>query len=678
VAPLVQRHWYAGMPGAVHPQLSPDGTRLSWQNWSDEEIQVWVAPVDRPGAARPVTDEAEGIDGHWWMASGRHLLHASDHAGDENSVVSSTDLETGQTVRLSPERGVRAWIHGPGSDDEHVIIGTNERDPAVFDLFDVDVRDGTRRRIHEGVPGEEVTFDRNLQPSVVARRLDDGSVVLLRHHPERGPEEILRVAAEDADSTGPVALRGSSLYLVDSRGRDTAALTRVDLETGQVAMLAEDGSADVDQVLLAGGRPVAVSFERERRAWRVLDPAYQDDFAAIDAKLAGDFWIASVDRGDTRWLISEMSDRSGLRHHLWHRRERRLSQFHGETGPIRGTVPMHPVTIRARDGLSLVSYLSLPAGSDGDDDGRPEAPVPMVLLVHGGPQARDVWGYHPEHQFLTNRGYGVLSVNYRGSTGFGKRFLAAGDRQWGRRMHDDLIDAVEWAIARRIAGRDQICIMGASYGGYAALTGLTMTPEVFACGVDAVGPSNLVTMLENSPAHWSRPAQMRRVGDWTTAEGRRDLLDRSPLSHVARIRRPLLVAHGAHDPRVRQSESDQLVAAMQVRRIPVTYLLFPDEGHGFHAPANLNAYLGVAEAFLAAHLGGRFQPLTSDELAYSSVEFRVGREHIPGLPPVAGKADRPVTAALPAWQQAAAPVVVPRCVGAACLPGAPVGRAGRR
>ena len=293
---------------------------------------------------------------------------------------------------------------------------------------------------------------------------------------------------------------------------------------------------------------------------------------------------------------------------------------------------MHPVVIKSRDGLDLVSYVSLPAWTDSDGDGRPESPLPMVLLVHGGPWIRDTWSHNSETQWLANRGYAALSVNFRGSSGFGRNFLSAANLEWGCRMHDDLIDAVNWAIKQGIAESKRVAIMGGTYGGYAVLTGLTVTPDVFACGVDICGPSNLITVLESIPPHWE-PVVGRFttcVGDHRTEEGRKLLTERSPLTHVGRITRPLLIGHGARDPRVKEAESDQIVKAMEEKSIPVTYALFDDEGHGLARPENSKAFFAVAEAFLARHLGGRYEPI-GDDFDGSSISVRTGADQVPGL-----------------------------------------------
>ena len=285
---------------------------------------------------------------------------------------------------------------------------------------------------------------------------------------------------------------------------------------------------------------------------------------------------------------------------------------------------MQPVTIRSRDGLDLVCYLSRPSDA--------QEAVPMILLVHGGPWSRDDWGLHPNHQWLANRGYAVLSVNYRGSTGFGKAFVNAANMEWAGKMHDDLIDAVDWAVAEGIADPARVAIMGGSYGGYAALVGVTFTPEKFACAVDLVGISNLVTFLNTIPAYWApwKSQWKVRMGDYTTDEGQRFLEERSPLNRADRIVRPLLIGQGANDVRVKASESEQIVAAMQQRGIPVTYVCYPDEGHGFVRPENRRSFMAVVEAFLATHLGGRCEPV-GDDLKDSTIEFRAGRELIPGL-----------------------------------------------
>jgi dipeptidyl aminopeptidase/acylaminoacyl peptidase len=294
---------------------------------------------------------------------------------------------------------------------------------------------------------------------------------------------------------------------------------------------------------------------------------------------------------------------------------------------------MHAVEISARDGLVLPSYLSLPRDADPDGDGKPAQPLPMVLYVHGGPWARDSYGYNSTHQWLANRGYAVLSVNYRGSSGFGKSFIEKATHEFAGKMHDDLIDAVNWTIDKGIARKDRIAIMGGSYGGYATLVGMTFTPATFACGVDIVGPSNLVTLIESFPAYWQPFLEMswyKRVGDPRTPAGKQLLLERSPLTRVDKIQKPLLIGQGANDPRVTRKESDQIVTAMKARDIPVTYVVYADEGHGFARPENRISFYAITDSFLGTCLGGRTEPL-GDDLKGAAIEVPAGVEGIPGL-----------------------------------------------
>lgn len=337
---------------------------------------------------------------------------------------------------------------------------------------------------------------------------------------------------------------------------------------------------------------------------------------------------------DRFWLVTYAMDDGPARYYRFDRQRQQADFLFTDRQALeeQPLAKMQPTIIQSRDGLKLVSYYTLPLRSDSDGDGRPDRPLPMVLLVHGGPWARDEWGYKPLHQWLANRGYAVLSVNFRGSTGFGKEFVNAGDLEWGGKMHDDLIDGVNWAVEEGIADPERVAIFGGSYGGYATLVGLTHTPETFACGVDIVGSSNLKTLVESIPPYWQSMIEVfaNRMGDHRTEEGRALLRERSPLTYADRIRRPLLIAQGANDPRVKRAESDQIVQAMQEKAIPVTYVLYTDEGHGFARPENSLSFSAITEAFLANVLGGRYEPIGSD---FEGASFTVltGVEEIPSL-----------------------------------------------
>jgi dipeptidyl aminopeptidase/acylaminoacyl peptidase len=423
---------------------------------------------------------------------------------------------------------------------------------------------------------------------------------------------------------------GRELYWLDSRDRDTAAVVAQDLESGAMQVLAEDPRADFTNLLLdpVTQRPIAAAATFERTNWQVLDTDYKEDFEYLKRRSPGDLAITSMSQDRRNWIVAYLYDNAPLEYFHYDRDAQQARRLFSsipalEDAPL---VTMKPTVIRSRDGLELVCYLSRPRTA------RPGTRLPMVLLVHGGPWTRDVWGLHPNHQWLANRGYAVLSVNYRGSTGFGKAFVNAANMEWAGKMHDDLIDAVDWAVATGIADPARVAIMGTSYGGYSALVGVTFTPEKFACAVDLVGISNLVTFLNTIPDYWMpwKSVWKVRMGDYTTEAGKRFLEERSPLNYANRIVRPLLIGQGANDVRVKASESEQIVAAMRQHGIPVTYVSYPDEGHGLGRPENRCSFAAVAEAFLAAHLGGRREPVGND-FKDATIEFQVGRELVPGL-----------------------------------------------
>jgi dipeptidyl aminopeptidase/acylaminoacyl peptidase len=449
---------------------------------------------------------------------------------------------------------------------------------------------------------------------------------------------------EDDMTTNPLGFdkSGDVMYLMDSRGRDTGALYTWNLKTDKKELIAANPLCDVGGIMAHPTENTiqGVSFTYLRTEWEFKDKEVAEDYKYLKTVADGDITVASRTLDDKQWIVAFLMDNGPVRYYHFDRPSRKerflfTNRRALENQPLQ---KMHPVVIKSRDDLNLVSYLTLPPGSDADGNGRPEQPVPMVLSVHGGPWGRDGWGFDPEHQLYANRGYAVLSVNFRGSTGFGKNFVNAGNKEWAGKMHDDLIDATDWAIKEKIAQPDKIAIMGGSYGGYATLVGLTFTPEKFACGVDVVGPSNIITLFKTIPAYWTPVVQMfkNRVGDHESEEGQKLLRERSPLTHVEKIKRPLLIAQGANDPRVKQSESDQIVDAMKEKNIPVTYVLFPDEGHGFARPENNLAFTAVTEAFLSRFLGGRYEPI-GDDFEGSTVKVPTGADDVPGLPEALAK-----------------------------------------
>ena len=639
---LIPRAVLFGNPERASVQISPDGKHLSWLAPRDGVLNVFIAPVGKLDQARAITAETtRPIRSYFWAYTSKHVVYQQDAGGDENFHLFRADLAGGKTTDLTPYQGARAQLQ----DASHrfptkLLVRLNDRDPQAHDLYEIDLVTAKRTLLVENTESfGGYIVDNDLKVRFASKKLPDGSTQLLVPDGKRW-KPFETIPFEDADTTEIVGFEPGNkrVYVNESRGRDTGALVSLDLATKQQKVLAEDPRADAVDTLVHPTRysVQAVAFEYDRRRWQVLDRSIEKDLAALAKLDGGEVQVASRTLDDRTWIVATTSEQHPRRFYVWDRARQRSAFLFAalpelEKQPL---VKMWPVEIKSRDGLTLVSYLTLPAAADPDGDGKANAPVPMVLFVHGGPWARDRWGYSPVHQMLANRGYAALSVNYRGSTGFGKKFLNAANLQWGKKMHDDLIDAVGWAVGAGVTPKDQVCIMGGSYGGYATLAGLTLTPDVFKCGVDIVGISSIQTFIASIPPYWAPfLATLRtRVGDPDTAAGKALLQAASPLTHAAKIRRPLLIGQGANDPRVKQAESEQIVAAMKQHGLPVTYVLFPDEGHGFARPANNIAFFAVAEAFLSAHLGGYYLPLTREELAASTMQIKDGKHGIPGLP----------------------------------------------
>lgn len=635
---LIDRRVLFGNPERAGVQISPDGRHISWLAPKDGVLNVFVAPRQAPEQARAVTDDrGRGIQAYYWAYTGKHLLYVQDKDGDENWRIYLVDLDTKAITNLTPFETVQARVQEVSPEvPDSIVVCINAREPRLHDLYRVDLRDGSRTLLYENKQGFAgfLTEDHELR---LALRMTAAAELEVFARDGESWKPLFSIHPQDALTTGPLGFdEAGKLYLRDSRGRDTSALTLLDLTTNQLALLAEDERADLSGAIIhpRGRRIQAVAFTYERRRWHVLDGEIAKDLRLLDQVGPGELEIVSRTLDDRHWVVAYIADDGPVRYHLYDRDQGQAHYLFTNRPALEnvGLAPMHPVVLRSSDGLSLVSYLTLPADQDPARTARPRAPLPLVLLVHGGPWARDFWGFDATHQWLANRGYAVLSVNYRGSTGFGKAFINAANQEWAGRMQQDLVDAVNWAVEQGIADPSRVGIMGGSYGGYAVLVGLTFTPDLFACGVDIVGPSSLVTLIENVPPYWMPilPMLTVRLGDPSTPEGRQFLIERSPLTRAGDIRKPLLIGQGANDPRVKQEESEQIVRALQTNGIPVTYVLYPEEGHGFVRPENRLSFFAIAEAFLARCLGGQHQPLAHD-LAGARLEVKSGAEIVPGL-----------------------------------------------
>jgi dipeptidyl aminopeptidase/acylaminoacyl peptidase len=612
---LIPRSVLFGNPERTSPSLSSDGTKLAWIAPRNGVLNVWVAPISPDGvdwdAARAVTQDADrGIRFCAWAHDSRHLFYIQDVGGDENWRLYDVDMASQTLARrdLTPFEGIHAMLIGaskrkPGE----VLVGVNKDNPQLHDVYRLDLATGSLVKEIENPGFAGWIADEDLVVRGALRPQPDGSFdLLVRESDDDEWRTLLSIPAEDATSSDVVAFSedGRSLLMISAAGSNTGRLARVDLATGKQTVITEDPEADVSGVLLHPDtlEPQIVTILKERVKYVVLDESLADDLKTVRALHPGDPRFAGRDDADTVLLIGFTNDAGPVPYYLYDRATR-TARFLFEHQPALSQyelAAMEPFTFTARDGLVVHGYVTFPPGL-----GR--AGLPAVLNVHGGPQVRDVWGFSSEAQWLANRGYLCVQVNYRGSTGYGKAFVAAGDREWGGKMHDDLVDAVSFVVSQGWADPSRVAIYGGSYGGYAALVGAAFTPDVFCCAVDIVGPSNLKTLLETIPPYWAPAAAAlyRRVGH--PVEDEEFLWSRSPLSRARDIKIPLLIAQGANDPRVKQAESEQIVAALTEAGIEHEYMLFPDEGHGFAKPENRIKFYTAAERFLARYLGGRFE-----------------------------------------------------------------------
>lgn len=640
--PLIERAKLFGNPSKMAGNVSPDGKWLSWIAPRDGVLNVWVAPIGAPGEAKPLTDEKKRpIRTAFWAPDSKSLLFINDKGGDENFLLYGVDIASGKQTLLTPFEKTRVMIVNISRQvKDRILIGINNRDPRWHDVYSLEPASGKLTLLYKNVDGyASAIADEQLNLRVVGKSRADGGTDYYRMNKGKvDAKPFVQVGLDDALTTAPLGFTtdGKTLYWADSRGRDTAALVAQDFATGATKVVAQDPRADITSGLfdVHSGRAQAYELEYLKHEYVPLDGALKPDLNYLQQTIKGDFHVTARSDQDDKWIVEVDPVTASVSDWLYDRKSKHLTRLFDTRPELEGAplVPMFPEEIKSRDGLNLVSYLSLPKSADPSGSGKAAHPVPMVLFVHGGPWARDSYGANRYHQWLANRGYAVLSVNYRGSTGFGKSFISKGDLQWGRKMHDDLLDAVDWAVRSGITTRDKVAIMGGSYGGYATLAGMTFTPTTFACGVDIVGPSNLFTLLQTIPPYWEAIKQQfyKRMGDPTTEAGRALLKERSPLNFADKISKPLLIGQGANDPRVNVRESDQIVAAMDAKHIPVTYIVFPDEGHGFARPVNNIAFNAVAENFLAPCLGGRAEPIDGS-LQASTAQVKEGAQFVQGL-----------------------------------------------
>ncbi len=622
--PLIPREVLFGNPERTKPQISPDGRRLAWLQPDKGVLQVWVQTLGKEDAVAVSADRQRPIRTFRWGQDSRTILFSQDVKGNENWHVYGVDLETKQVRDLTPFEGVRADIvaDSPKHPSE-ILVQLNLQDRSRFDLYRVDLRSGavvldTR---NPGTITAWAATDDLLVKAGAATRPDGGEELLVRDSAKTPWRALTRVGPEDRLELLDLGADGKSVLYVTSAGSETARVVQRPLAGGPEKVLASSREVDPSDVVVHPTRHVveAVVFEPALPTWTLLDPTVKKDFDVFPHLARGFPIVISRDRADRTWLVEFRDAEGPTRYFSFDRTSLQgrllfLDRPKLESAPL---AEMKPVRFPARDGLTLHGYLTRPPGST--------AAGPMVLLVHGGPWGRDHWKLDPYAQWLANRGYSVLQVNYRGSTGYGRKFMNAGDRQWGKDMHTDLLDAVEWAVKEGVAEKGRVAIMGGSYGGYATLAAAAFSPETFRCGVDIVGPSNLFTLLRSVPPYWKPMRAMfdRRIGNIDDPADKQLLESASPLFSAERIRMPLLIGQGANDPRVKQAESEQIVAALEKHGLGVTYVVYPDEGHGFARPENAMDFNARTEAFLGSCLGGRVEPMAGDRVPGSTAVVKV-------------------------------------------------------
>jgi dipeptidyl aminopeptidase/acylaminoacyl peptidase len=626
VPPLISREILFGNPERTQPRLSPDGQRLAWIAPDKKNVlQVWVKTVGKDDDKMVTADKKRGIRQYFWAHDNATLLYQQDNDGDENFHVYGVDLASGNVRDYTPYQGVRAGVADLNPDfPDEVLVEANIRNRQLMDVQRLNLKTGALTLDTEN-PGDVGGWGTDAKFQVRAAQAqtpDGGTEIRVRDGAKSPWKTLLKVGPDEVVDFEDFTADGNSAILRSSVGRDTAPIVEKNIASGAERVIAASTEVDAGPVVIQPRKHVvqAVGFAPGRNSWKVLDPSVQADFDGIAKLNPGDFTIVNRTEKDDRWLVAFTSDRGPVSWWTWDRATKKGTILFTAQPKLEGLAlaEMKPVAIRSRDGLTLNSYLTLPVGAAPKN-------LPLVLFVHGGPWGRDNWGYNSYAQWLANRGYAVLQPNFRASTGYGKKFLNAGNRQWGLKMHDDLIDAVDWAVKQGIADPKRVAIMGGSYGGYAALAAVTFTPEKFACSVDIVGPSNLKTLIASIPAYWKPIRAMFdvRMGNVDDPKDAELIRNASPLFKADKIVHPLLIGQGANDPRVNVKESEQIVDAIEKNKGNVTYVLYSDEGHGFARPENRIDFNARAEKFLAGCLAGRFEPMEGEKIPGSTAVVKV-------------------------------------------------------
>ncbi len=600
---------FFGNPERAGYQVSPDGKTLSFMAPFERRRNLHVVALPADGSApdfakakRLTSETARDIAGYFWKGDG-HILYVKDFGGDENYHVVSVDVKSGEVKDLTPMAKIQASIVDDlRNDPHHVLVQHNQRIPQVFDVYKINVKTGQSTRVAEN-PGNITGWVTDHTGSVrVATTTDGVNSSLLYRATEKDAFKTV-VTTDFRTTVGPMffTFDNKNLYAMSNRDRDKTALVILDPATGkETKPLFEHPEVDLGGAEYSRKRKVltTVGFETWKSQRHYFDEATKALYGKLERQLPGmDVAVISENLAEDTFIVASYSDRTPGVRYLYHAKTDKLVKLGDHNPRINPAdmATMKPVTYTSRDGLKINGYLTLPAGREAKN-------LPVIVNPHGGPWARDSWGYNPEIQFLANRGFAVFQMNFRGSTGYGRAFWEKSFKQWGKTMQDDITDGVQWLIKESIADPKRVGIYGGSYGGYATLAGVTYTPDLYAAAVDYVGVANLFTFMKTIPPYWAPFLKMMHemVGD---PEKDKELMTASsPVFHVDKIKTPLFVAQGANDPRVNKNESDQMVEALKKRGIEVQYMVKDNEGHGFHNEENRYDFYGAMEGFFTKHL----------------------------------------------------------------------------
>jgi len=603
---LIPREILFGNPEKSSPQISPDGKQIGYLAPVNGVLNVWIRTLGKSDDRAVTNDTKRGIRNFTWQYDNRHILYTQDVGGDENWRLYQTDIADKQTKDLTPWDKVRVdLVAYDWRTPDTVLIQANKRDPKLFDVYRVDLKNGKADLDTEN-PGDVQGWQADNALQVRAAQVDQpdgGSIIRVRNDVKAPWRDLIKWGPDETfGGLAGFSPDNKKLWVITSVDVNAARILEIDILSGQRKVIAEDSQFDVAGAVTQPrtNELQVVTFDKQRMAYDFIDPKIKADYEALQKVRDADIGDISRSLDDKKWIVTFVSDDAPVVYYLYDHPSKQATYLFTSRPALDKykLSAMKPIEYTARDGMKIYGYLTTPDGIDAKN-------LPMVLFVHGGPWARDQWGFNRYAQWLSNRGYAVLQINFRGSTGYGKQYINAGDRQWAGAMHTDLLDGKAWAVKQGVADAGKVCIMGGSYGGYATLAGVTFSPDAFACGVDIVGPSNLNTLLKTVPPYWSTLLSTfhKRMGDSEEV-----LSAQSPLFKANQIKVPLLIGQGANDPRVNKAESDQIVQAMRKNGKDVEYYVFPDEGHGFARPTNNMAFQAAAENFLAKYLGGRAEP----------------------------------------------------------------------